>query len=91
MPEGSSLRAADVLVETLLEWDVDTVYGLPGDGINGIIEALRTRRMKFLASREFRTVVDDAFSIPICRAISICDRPLHVQRARRWRYSASPI
>jgi pyruvate dehydrogenase (quinone)/pyruvate oxidase len=36
--------AADVLVETLQAWGVDVVFGLPGDGINGIMEALRTRR-----------------------------------------------
>ena len=34
--------AADVLVETLIDWGVDTIFGLPGDGINGIMEALRT-------------------------------------------------
>jgi len=38
--------AADVLVETLLDWGVDTVFGIPGDGINGIMEALRTRQDK---------------------------------------------
>ena len=38
--------AADVLVETLLDWGVDVVFGLPGDGINGIMEALRTRQEK---------------------------------------------
>src|SRR5436305_3205663 len=37
---------SDILVETLLDWGVDTVFGLPGDGINGIIEALRTRADK---------------------------------------------
>jgi pyruvate dehydrogenase (quinone)/pyruvate oxidase len=36
--------AADVLVETLLRWDVDTIFGIPGDGINGIIESLRKRK-----------------------------------------------
>ena len=25
--------AADVLIETLLDWDVRVVFGLPGDGI----------------------------------------------------------
>src|SRR5437016_12896245 len=35
--------ASDVLVETLLAWGVDTVFGIPGDGINGIIEAFRKR------------------------------------------------
>ena len=38
--------AADVLVETLINWNVDTVFGIPGDGINGIIELLRTRQDK---------------------------------------------
>src|SRR2546423_15115436 len=36
--------AADVLVKGLIEWGVDTVFGIPGDGINGIIEALRQRQ-----------------------------------------------
>src|ERR671929_802728 len=35
--------AADILIETLMDWGVDTVFGLPGDGINGIMEALRKR------------------------------------------------
>jgi pyruvate dehydrogenase (quinone) len=35
--------AADRLVEVLQDWGVDTVFGLPGDGINGIMEALRQR------------------------------------------------
>ncbi|HEY6189334.1 MAG TPA: thiamine pyrophosphate-dependent enzyme [Pyrinomonadaceae bacterium] len=39
-----SVTAADVLVEGIMSWGVDTVFGLPGDGINGIMEALRTRR-----------------------------------------------
>jgi pyruvate dehydrogenase (quinone) len=36
--------AADILIDTLQEWGVDTIFGLPGDGINGIMEALRTRQ-----------------------------------------------
>ena len=35
--------AADTLVDRLVEWGVDTVFGLPGDGINGFMEALRKR------------------------------------------------
>jgi pyruvate dehydrogenase (quinone) len=38
--------AADVLIETLIDWGVDTVFGLPGDGINGIMESLRTHQDK---------------------------------------------
>ena len=40
----ASQTASDRLVETLLAWGVDTIFGIPGDGINGIIEALRIRR-----------------------------------------------
>ena len=36
--------ASDVLIETIHAWGVDVVFGLPGDGINGIIEALRKRQ-----------------------------------------------
>src|SRR5436190_17718809 len=36
--------ASDVLIETIHAWGVDVVFGLPGDGINGIIEALRRRQ-----------------------------------------------
>jgi hypothetical protein len=33
--------ASELLIERLAEWGVDTVPGLPGDGINGIMEGLR--------------------------------------------------
>jgi pyruvate dehydrogenase (quinone) len=36
--------AADILVEVLRAWDVQLIFGLPGDGINGVMEALRKRR-----------------------------------------------
>jgi pyruvate dehydrogenase (quinone) len=35
---------ADLLVERLIAWEVNTIFGFPGDGINGIFEALRTRQ-----------------------------------------------
>src|SRR6202165_3260433 len=38
--------AADILVEGLIAWGVRDVFGLPGDGINGVMEALRKRRDK---------------------------------------------
>jgi pyruvate dehydrogenase (quinone) len=38
--------AADILVDTIIDWGVDTVFGIPGDGINGIIEALRLKQDK---------------------------------------------
>ena len=42
--------ASEVLVERLIDWGVDTVFGLPGDGINGIMEGLRRHqdRLKFV-------------------------------------------
>src|SRR5579872_5541385 len=38
--------AADILVESLIAWDVRDIFGLPGDGINGVMEALRKRQDK---------------------------------------------
>ena len=45
--------SADVLIETLIEWGVEVIFGMPGDGINGIIESLRTRqdRVRFVQVR----------------------------------------
>ncbi|GIV96117.1 MAG: hypothetical protein KatS3mg057_0774 [Herpetosiphonaceae bacterium] len=33
--------AADTLVDILEDWGVEVIFGLPGDGINGLMEALR--------------------------------------------------
>jgi pyruvate dehydrogenase (quinone) len=38
--------AAEVLIDSLMDWGVEVVFGLPGDGINGIMEALRKRQEK---------------------------------------------
>src|SRR2546421_143013 len=38
--------AADVLIETLMDWGVEVIFGLPGDGINGLMEALRQKQEK---------------------------------------------
>ncbi len=49
--------ASDQLVERLIEWGIDTVFGLPGDGINGVMEALRTHedRIRFIHVRHEET------------------------------------
>jgi pyruvate dehydrogenase (quinone) len=49
--------AADILLETLILWGVDTIFGLPGDGNNGIMEALRIRqdRIRFIQVRHEET------------------------------------
>ncbi len=42
--------ASEALIERLADWGVDTVFGLPGDGINGIMEGLRRHqdRVRFV-------------------------------------------
>jgi pyruvate dehydrogenase (quinone) len=42
--------ASEALIERLADWGVDTVFGLPGDGINGIMEGLRKNsdRVRFV-------------------------------------------
>src|SRR5512132_245224 len=45
--------AADILIDRLQDWGVKTIFGLPGDGINGIMEALRRRQeeIRFIQAR----------------------------------------
>jgi pyruvate dehydrogenase (quinone)/pyruvate oxidase len=40
------MDASDMLVQRLIDWGVDTIFGLPGDGINGVMEALRKQKDK---------------------------------------------
>ncbi|MDE1838712.1 MAG: pyruvate oxidase [Thaumarchaeota archaeon] len=53
MTEYDGLKTSDIIVEGLLRWGVEVIFGLPGDGINGVIEALRRRqdRIKFILVR----------------------------------------
>lgn len=53
MAEYDNFRTADIVVEALQDWGVEVVFGLPGDGINGLIEALRSRKdaIKFILVR----------------------------------------
>jgi pyruvate dehydrogenase (quinone) len=46
-------NASDVLIEALIDWGVDTIFGIPGDGINGLMEALRQRQdqIRFIQTR----------------------------------------
>jgi pyruvate dehydrogenase (quinone) len=48
-----SQQVADVLFERLIAWGVDTIFGIPGDGVDGLFEALRTHqeKLKFIQVR----------------------------------------
>ena len=46
MSEYENMRTADIVAEALLDWQVEVIFGLPGDGINGFMEALRRRKDK---------------------------------------------
>ena len=39
-----SATVADLIVDRLIAWGIDTIFGFPGDGIDGLFEALRTRQ-----------------------------------------------
>lgn len=51
--EPAKGTTADILIETIADWGVDVVFGFPGDGIDGIMEALRTHqdRVRFIQVR----------------------------------------
>ena len=42
--------ASEAIISRLADWGVDTVFGIPGDGINGIMEGLRRQqdRVRFV-------------------------------------------
>jgi pyruvate dehydrogenase (quinone) len=37
-------NTSEIIIDTVIEWGVDTIFGMPGDGINGIMEAIRKRQ-----------------------------------------------
>jgi pyruvate dehydrogenase (quinone)/pyruvate decarboxylase len=54
MPEfGNDLNTADILIETLIAWGATHAFGIVGDGINSVIEALRKRsdRIRYVGVR----------------------------------------
>jgi pyruvate dehydrogenase (quinone) len=61
--DAMTMTAADVLVENLIDWGVDTIFGIPGDGINGIMESLRTRQDKI---RFIQTRHEEAAALMAC-------------------------
>ncbi len=48
-----SKQVADSIVERLIDWGVDTIFGFPGDGVDGMFEALRgyQEKLKFIQVR----------------------------------------
>jgi len=44
---------ADMIVERLIDWGVEVIFGLPGDGVDGMFEALRTNadKLRFIQVR----------------------------------------
>jgi pyruvate dehydrogenase (quinone) len=53
MSHGAGRNGAELLIDALIAWGVDTIFGMPGDGINGIMEAIRERegQMRFIQVR----------------------------------------
>ena len=41
-----SKQVSDLIVERMIEWGVDTIFGFPGDGVDGFFESLRTHQDK---------------------------------------------
>lgn len=48
-----AMQVSDLVVERLIEWGVDTIFGFPGDGVDGFFESLRTHqnKLKFIQVR----------------------------------------
>lgn len=48
-----NMTTADIIVDTLIKWNVKLIFGIIGDGINPVIEALRKRQneIRFITVR----------------------------------------
>lgn len=76
-------KVSDLIVERLIEWGVDTIFGLPGDGVDGFFEALRTHKdkIKFIQVRHEESA---AFCrVRICKIHRAPRRVLRDLRSRR--------
>ncbi|HZD34557.1 MAG TPA: thiamine pyrophosphate-dependent enzyme [Nitrososphaeraceae archaeon] len=53
MSSFENMHTSDIIAESLSDWGVKVIFGLPGDGINGFIESLRQRkdRIEFVLVR----------------------------------------
>jgi pyruvate dehydrogenase (quinone) len=53
MTTSEGRNGAELLVDALIAWGVDTIFGMPGDGINGVMEAIRCRegQLRFVQVR----------------------------------------
>jgi pyruvate dehydrogenase (quinone) len=53
MTAPATRNGAELLIDALIAWGVDTIFGMPGDGINGIMEAIRERegQVRFIQVR----------------------------------------
>lgn len=75
---------SDILVERLIDWGVNTIFGLPGDGINGVFESLRQRqdKLRFVQVRH-----EEAAAFAACGyakftgRLGVCVSPPPVQAA----------
>jgi thiamine pyrophosphate-dependent acetolactate synthase large subunit-like protein len=79
---------ADLLIERLVEWGVDTLFGFPGDGINGIFESLRTHKdkIRFIQVRHEGPAVVEAVVDP--------NEPLmpgHATMDQAWKFAESLV
>ena len=52
-----NMTAAELLIDTVHDWGVDIIFGMPGDGINGLMDALRTKQkaIRFIQVRHEET------------------------------------
>src|SRR5919198_440886 len=73
--------ASELLVERLIDWGVDVVFGLPGDGINGIMELCVYNQMVHVPV-SIPTLVDIAVKSAISKmGVSHLTFPVDMQEA----------
>ena len=80
-------QVSDLIVERLIEWGVDTIFGFPGDGVDGFFESLRTHqdKLRFIQVRHEEAAAFAA--VRICQVHRASRRLL--RHLRPWRHSSA--
>src|SRR6202789_1906683 len=74
----------EVLVETLIANGVDRVWGLPGDSLNGVTDAIRTRpEIQWMHVRNEEAAAVAAVGQAICISSMVCS-PVSAAECRFW-------
>lgn len=88
-------NAAEVLIETLIDWNVHVVFGLPGDGINvhgtDVLHVESVASLAYLSARSMRGVVHPSMASARASRSGRCSNRCIASESTRRRARADTV